>query len=288
MRLNYVAHVACWPLGNVVVASEVLVEDGNRYVNIRSLVSVTNNTDLVLELCLQLDASKENLDTLEDSRTDSPKDAIETDVQKQIVIGELKPRESLPLPLFGLVHSGLYVLQLRPTLDDDHKEYSWSSVMDKHAVSEDDSRPKETSGIHVSNLNESEELLYCSEISGTSSNPSHGLWLCLAIQASEISKDIRSDPIQDWNIVVKSPLSITNNLPLTAEFSVLEMQRSGHFKACSRGVFTPGETVKVLNPDIRNPLYFSLFPQRGWLPIHVRYCIHISFFPFNPTFFFSN
>ncbi|KAL7609935.1 hypothetical protein Lser_V15G10156 [Lactuca serriola] len=271
VRLNYVAHAACWPLGNAVVASEVLVEDGNRYVNIRSLVSVTNNTDLVLELCLQLDASsKENLDTLEDSRTDSPKDAIETDVQKQIVIGELKPGESLPLPLFGLVHSGLYVLQLRPTLDDDddHKEYSWSSVMDKHAVSEDDSRPKETSGIHVSNLNESEELLYCSEISGTSSNPSHGMWLCLAIQASEISKDIRSDPIQDWNIVVKSPLSITNNLPLTAEFSVLEMQRSGHFKACSRGVFTPGETVKVLNADIRNPLYFSLFPQRGWLPIH--------------------
>lgn len=80
MRLNYVVHVACWPLGNVVVASEVLVEDGNRYVNIRSLVSVTNNIDLVLQLCLQIDASKENLDTLEDSRTDSPKDAIETDV----------------------------------------------------------------------------------------------------------------------------------------------------------------------------------------------------------------
>ncbi|KAI3710546.1 hypothetical protein L2E82_40329 [Cichorium intybus] len=260
VRLNYVALAACWPLGNAAVASEVLVEDGNRYVNIRSLVSVSNSTDLVLELCLQLDASKENLETLEDSVTDD----IKTDVQTQIFIGELKPGESLPLPLFGLVHSGLYVLQLRPS-----KEHSWSSVMDKHAVSEDDNGPKETSGIHVSSLNESEELLYCSEISGTSSsNRSHGMWFCLAISASEISKDIRSDPIQDWNIVVKSPVSITNNLPLTAEFSVLEMQKSGHFIACSRGVFAPGETVKVLNADIRNPLYFSLFPQRGWLPIH--------------------
>ncbi|PWA98621.1 pleckstrin (PH) domain superfamily protein [Artemisia annua] len=111
-------------------------------------------------------------------------------------------------------------------------------------------------------------LLYCSEISGTSSNRSSGMWFCLAIQASEISKDICSDPIQDWNIVVKSPLSITNYLPLAAEYSVLEMQTTGHFIASSRGIFTPGETVKVMNADIRNPLYFSLLPQRGWLPIH--------------------
>ncbi|XP_024994007.1 uncharacterized protein LOC112527539 isoform X2 [Cynara cardunculus var. scolymus] len=348
VRLNYVAHAACWPLGNAVVASEVIVEDGNRYVNIRSLVSVSNNTDLVLELCLQLDASNENLDNLDNARKESSIDEIKTDgffetekydpaigwvgtfvqsghgtldvmdadqdsfgvvlpvgwqwvddwhldtsvspvklenhtrqrrwirnrkrtsqdVQKQIFVGELKPGESLPLPLFGLVHSGLYVLQLRPSALNDRKEYSWSSVMDKHVLSEDVNTPKQTSGIHVSNLNESEELLFCSEISGSSSSRSHGMWFCLAIQASEISKDILSDPIQDWSIVVKSPLSITNYLPLMAEFSVLEMQTSGHFVACSRGVFAPGETVKVLNADIRNPLYFSLLPQRGWLPIH--------------------
>ena len=28
------------------------------------------------------------------------------------------------------------------------------------------------------------------------------------------------------------------------------------------------KTVRVYDADIRNPLYFSLFPQRGWLPIH--------------------
>lgn len=271
VRLNYVAHAACWPLGNAVVASEVIVEDGNRYVNIRSLVSVSNNTDLVLELCLQLDATNENMNAIDDGAKDSPTNEIKTDhVQKQIFIGELKPGESLPLPLFGLVQTGLYVLQLRPTLNE-HKEYSWSSVRDKHVLSEDVNTPKQTSGIHVSSLNESEELLYCSEISGTSSNRSSGMWFCVAIQASEISKDICSDPIQDWNIVVKSPLSITNYLPLAAEFSVLEMQTTGHFVTCSRGVFTPGETVKVLNADIRNPLYFSLLPQHGWLPIHVRW-----------------
>nr|XP_043638921.1 uncharacterized protein LOC122610015 [Erigeron canadensis] len=268
VRLNYVAHASCWPLGNAVVASEVIVEDGNRYVNIRSLVSVSNNTDLVLELCFQLDASNENMNTLDDVGKESPTNGIKTDDgQKQIFIGELKPGECLPLPLFGLVHSGLYVLHLRPSALNDHKEYAWSSAMDKHVLSEDASRPRETSGIHVSSLNESEELHFCSEMSGTSSNRSCGMWFCLAIQASEISKDICSDPIQDWNIVVKSPLSITNYLPLAAEFSVLEMQTNGHLVACSRGIFTPGETVKVLNADIRNPLYFSLLPQHGWLPI---------------------
>lgn len=277
VRLNYVAHAACWPLGNAVVASEVIVEDGNRYVNIRSLASISNNTDLVLEFSLHLDAHNENLDTIDDARKDSPSNEIKSnDVQDQIFIGELKPGESLPLPLFGLVNSG-YVLQFRPSALNDGKEYSWSSVMDRHMLSEVVDIPKQTSGINVSSLNESEELIYCSERSGTSSNRLHGMWFSLAIQASEISKDISSDPIQDWNIVVKSPLSITNYLPLTSEYSVLEMQPNGHFLACARGVFTPGETVNILNADIRNPLYFSLLPQHGWLPIHVRY--YIFFLP---------
>ncbi|GJX33564.1 pleckstrin domain superfamily protein [Tanacetum coccineum] len=272
VRLNYVAHAACWPLGNAVVASEVIVEDGNRYVNIRSLVSVSNTTDIVLDLCLQLNssnASLDTLDTLDDTSNHSSTNETNTkDVQKHIFIGELKPGESIPLPLFGLIHSGLYVLQLRPSTLNDGNEYSWCSVTDKHVLSENVNTPGQTFGINVSSLEESEELLYCSETSGTSSNRSSGMWFCLAIQASEISKDICSDPIQDWNIVVKSPLSITNYLPLAAEYSVLEMQTTGHFITSSRGIFTPGETVKVLNADIRNPLYFSLLPQRGWLPIH--------------------
>lgn len=57
MRLNYGSPVACWRLGNDVVASEVSVNDGNRYVNIRSLVSVRNNTEFTLDICLKLRAA---------------------------------------------------------------------------------------------------------------------------------------------------------------------------------------------------------------------------------------
>ena len=143
--------------------------------------------------------------------------------------------------------------------------------MDCPGRSEHTGKPKENSEIFVSALTESEELLYCGEMSGTSSNSSHGLWFYLSIQATEIAKDIHSDPIEDWNLVVKSPLSINNYLPLAAEYSVLQIQDSGHFLVCSRGVFCPGKTIKVYSADIRKPLYFSLLPQRGWLPIHVRF-----------------
>lgn len=61
VRLNYAAPAACWRLGNDVVASEVSVKDGNRNVNIRSLVSVHNNTDFILDLCLVSKASTENV-----------------------------------------------------------------------------------------------------------------------------------------------------------------------------------------------------------------------------------
>lgn len=66
VRLNYAAPAACWRLGNDVVASEVRVKDDNRYVIIRSLVSVTNNTDCVIDVCLNSKAPNENLESLDD------------------------------------------------------------------------------------------------------------------------------------------------------------------------------------------------------------------------------
>ncbi|XP_042953951.1 uncharacterized protein LOC122290372 isoform X2 [Carya illinoinensis] len=374
VRLNYAAPAACWRFGNDVVASEVSVKDGDRYVNIRSLVSIRNNTDFILELCLAPKASTENMkpqdkttnqkglqidgksiqtdefieteeydpiigwvgrvvlsnqDISEDASSHQAISEVElpsgwewiddwhldktssndadgwvyaSDVQslkwpesfdtqksvsharqrrwiksrkqiscefnRDISIGQLNPGDTVSVPLSSLSQSGMYVLQVRPFNLTNLDEYTWSSVVDKPGKPEDYGKPKVYSGICVSSLTECEELLYCTQITGTSSSRSHKLWFCLSIQATEIAKDIHSNPIQDWSLVVKSPLSVTNFLPLAAEYSVLEMQPSGHFVACSRGVFGLGETVKIYSADIRNPLFFSLLPQRGWLPIH--------------------
>jgi vacuolar protein sorting-associated protein 13A/C len=67
VRLNYAAPAACWRLGNAVVASEASVKDGNRYVNIRSLVSVRNCTDFVLDLRLSSKIPSEKVNLLNNS-----------------------------------------------------------------------------------------------------------------------------------------------------------------------------------------------------------------------------
>ncbi|KAL2987622.1 hypothetical protein AAZX31_11G038900 [Glycine max] len=371
VRLNYAAPAACWRLGNAVVASEASVKDGNRYVNIRSLVSVRNNTDFVLDLCLTSKSLSEkgnllknsinsesihtesyriqtdeffetekltphigwvhcsgysenqmsdrgkshqvfpgidlppgwewiddwHLDTKSPNTSDGwiyapdveslrwpesfdPKVSLNSarqrrwlrnrkliaeDLKHEISVGQLQPGETAPLPLSGLTQSVQYFLQLRPS--ENSCEYSWSSVVDRPRQPEEIGRGGQCSNLCVSALSESEELLCCSEVHGTSGG-SHKLWFCVSIQATEIAKDIHSDAIQDWCLVVKSPLIISNFLPLAAEYSVLEMQSSGHFLACSRGVFLSGKTVHIYSADIRNPLFLSLLPQRGWLPIH--------------------
>ncbi|GMH29787.1 hypothetical protein Nepgr_031630 [Nepenthes gracilis] len=372
VRLNYAAPAACLRFGNDVVASEVSVKDGSRYINIRSLVSVRNSTDFTLDLCLKpralvesktqlgdactsgkIEVNGERMETDEfletqignaevgllDSLKWPSKDnsvagisnqeisevklppgwewiddwhvdktyvsnmdgwvyapdheslewpescdpvnlvncvrqrrwirnrkQISSDARRDISVGLLKPGDTIPLPLSSLTQSGLYFLYVRPKNVGMEDDYSWSTVVDKLVEIEISGKPQENSEICVSTLEQSEKLLYCAQNSGTSSDSSHGIWLCLSIQATEIAKDIHSIPIQDWTLSVKSPLSVTNYLPLTAEYSILEIQASGHFIVRSRGIFSSGKTVNIYCADITKPLFLSLLPQKGWLP----------------------
>ena len=120
---------------------------------------------------------------------------ISDDVKQHISVGLLKPGDTVHLPLSSLTQSGLYYLQLRPSNLNNPDEYSWSSVAGRPGQSGNSGKPKEYSEICVSTLAESEELLYCTPLNGTSSNSPRGLWFCLTIQATEIAKDSHSDPI---------------------------------------------------------------------------------------------
>ncbi|KAK1307367.1 hypothetical protein QJS10_CPA10g01051 [Acorus calamus] len=192
---------------------------------------------------------------------------ISTYVNQEISVGLLKPGETLPLPLSSLTHTSLsYILHIKPVKIDSPNEYSWSSVLDNYEHTENLGASGELSEICVSNLTETEKLLYCSRISGNSMSKSRGLWFCLSVKATEIGKDIQSDPIYDWNLFINSPLCLTNFLPFTAQYSVLHEESSGQLVALSEGVFSPGETVKVYDTDLRNPLHFSLLPRGGWRP----------------------
>ncbi|XP_073000916.1 uncharacterized protein [Typha latifolia] len=376
VRLNYAAPAACWRLGNDVIASEVIVKDGNRYVNIRSLVSVTNNTDFAIDVRLQGRSSSEHprsddgsqnldlecpdmrfeMDELFEQEIFDPSGGwvrcpsfisgdqskkFHTDIEhqgpssvklpegwewtddwhvdkasvgtadgwvyasdtehlkwpessnqsnsvnyarqrrwirhrkyiahekkSQISVGVLSPGDTAPLPLSALTHPVVsYLLQLRPQNPDDNKEYTWSTVRDIENQTEISSRHEELSGICVSELSESEELLFCSQLDGSSSDVSRGLWFCASIRAKEIGKDIHSDPIHDWNIVIKSPLSLIYYLPFSSQYAISVSHSKGEYIPCSQGSLCPGRTVKIYNADLRDPLYLSLVPQ-GWGLIH--------------------
>jgi hypothetical protein len=53
VKLNYATPATCWRFGNDVIASEMTVRDNDRYVTVRSLVSVTNNTSFFIEVRLK-------------------------------------------------------------------------------------------------------------------------------------------------------------------------------------------------------------------------------------------
>ncbi|GAB2263603.1 hypothetical protein Droror1_Dr00025737 [Drosera rotundifolia] len=302
VRLNYAAPAACWRFGNCVVASEVRAKDGNRYVIIRSLVSVTNSTGFTIDLCLkprnlaesmrpsnvaylyegfesngkrmQKDESFEmqkgsrHLDRSDSLKIASEDQSVGDGTDQGMSLGLLKPGETFPLPLSILTKEGTYSLHMRPLNLGEEDHYAWGTILDKLDASVNLDNPREESGLCVSALEEGEKLLYCSQMIGTSSSSCQGIWLCLSIQATEIAKDIRSDPLHDWTISLKPPLCINNCLPFRAEYSVLELQSSGNFIARSRGIFSSGKTVNVYSADITKPLFLSLLPQKGWLPAH--------------------
>ncbi|XP_031502249.1 uncharacterized protein LOC116265643 [Nymphaea colorata] len=182
------------------------------------------------------------------------------------VLGLLKPGESIPLSLSSLTAPG--ILEILPKSSSDESEYSWSSFSDRYIKSTDYGHPDEVPQFCLSSLVEAEDLLHCPFASGSSSEDANGLWFCLSTQATEIGKDIHSNSIQDWKLVLIPPLSFINFLPLSVELSVLERKPCGAFAIRSRGVLHPGEKTNVYSADMHNPLYVSLFLQGGWQPIN--------------------
>ncbi|GAB2273666.1 hypothetical protein Dimus_008448 [Dionaea muscipula] len=67
VRLNYAAPAACWRFGNDIIAGEIKAKDGNRCVNIRSLVSVTNSTDFTVDMCLKPRSLVQSMRSQEDA-----------------------------------------------------------------------------------------------------------------------------------------------------------------------------------------------------------------------------
>lgn len=253
MKLNYAVPAACWRFGNCVIASEATVKEGNRYISMRSLVSITNTTDFIVDLRLKGRYSRS-------SQSDGQGENSNKD--DHISVGLLEPGSTAPIPLSGISNPVvLYTLQLRPTNHHELVQYSWSDVQERRSQTE--YRNEEILDICVSDLYESENLLFCAQSDGTSST-SQGLWFCLSIEAKEIGKDVHTNPIYDWSIIIRSPLSLSYYLPISAHYVLSASHLDEEDTSCSQGTLNPGEVVRVQNVDPRNPLYLSLVPHGGW------------------------
>uniref|UniRef100_A0A0E0BDW2 PH domain-containing protein n=1 Tax=Oryza glumipatula TaxID=40148 RepID=A0A0E0BDW2_9ORYZ len=253
MKLNYAVPAACWRFGNCVIASEATVKEGNRYISMRSLVSITNTTDFIVDLRLKGRYSQS-------SQSDGQGENSNKD--DHISVGLLEPGSTAPIPLSGISNPVvLYTLQLRPTNHHELVQYSWSDVQERRSQTE--YRNEEILDICVSDLYESENLLFCAQSDGTSST-SQGLWFCLSIEAKEIGKDVHTNPIYDWSIIIRSPLSLSYYLPISAHYVLSASHLDEEDTSCSQGTLNPGEVVRVQNVDPRNPLYLSLVPHGGW------------------------
>lgn len=199
------------------------------------------------------------------------------DGDQYVLVGDLEPGATIPLPLPSLTDPSLsYSLEIRPTSTNDAMNYAWSVVKEGFKNEHDE--------ICVSNLVESDKLLYSSLLNGSpsSSQGSSCVWFCASIDAKEIGKDIHSDPIHDWNIVVKPPLSLSYYLPFPSQYNVVvgsELNRENGI--CLNGTIAPGATVKVHNAGPNDPLYLSLLPPGGWELMHVS--LFYLFFSSNLT-----
>ncbi|KAF3782527.1 Vacuolar sorting-associated protein 13C [Nymphaea thermarum] len=185
---------------------------------------------------------------------------IPDSANKQI-LGLLKPGESIPLSLSSLTAPG--IVEILPKSSSDESEYSWSSFSDRYIKSTEYGHPDEVPQFCLSSLVEAEDLLHCPFASGSSSEDANGLWFCLSTQATEIGKDIHSNSIQDWKLVLIPPLSFINFLPLSVELSVLERKPCGAFAIRSRGVLHPGEKTNVYSADMHNPLIVEVILEQN-------------------------
>lgn len=188
-----------------------------------------------------------------------------------LLLGLLKPGDTIHLPLQTLVHPLLsFFLQLRPNDVVGTHQYTWSATGIEHQKAEVSDTKEEFEEICVSALSECDRIVYCSHTNGSSSDSdsSNFLWFCLSSKPIEIGKDIHLDPIHDWKILITSPFTVTNYLPLTSEYSILRKNSTDQFIKCSQRVISPGQMIKFYSVDLQDPLYLSLNIQ-GWEMIHV-------------------
>jgi vacuolar protein sorting-associated protein 13A/C len=164
---------------------------------------------------------------------------------------------------------GVWLVQVRPHLGgmSPSLTHNWSQVVPSKARTEMSLRRSATKLFRVRSLTETEELLLCPAEAGSSNTtPGKDIWFCLESKATEIGKNARLEPIQDWCLKISAPLMLDNLLPVPCEYMVSEKSTGRGPIVRDRGIANPGEITFAFHADLRKALYLTWIPQGNWHP----------------------
>ncbi|XP_027330645.1 uncharacterized protein LOC113846496 isoform X2 [Abrus precatorius] len=229
-------------LQNEYIGVEVVMKNGKKNVIFRGLITVVNDTDVILNI----------------STWPAPHAST------------VQPGASAVLSWRSMSKDSDQCLQVRPNFDNSQPSYSWghavvvgsSYIYSKDQLLDPGSRQNSVTPNCSLKLNELEKkdiLLCCNPSSG-----SKQLWFSVGTDASVLNTELNV-PVYDWRICINSPMKLENRLPCPAEFSISEKTKEGNCIQRHRGTISSRQSVHIYSADIQKPLYLTLFVQGGWV-----------------------
>ncbi|KAH7316123.1 hypothetical protein KP509_21G079300 [Ceratopteris richardii] len=188
---------------------------------------------------------------------------------QNMFLGSLHPQEVVPLPISTLRGGNKnYGLRVRPQeagLGSQSGDlFEWSSVFLCKSNLETKHKKNRIAELTLSSLNETEVLVNCSRMAGSSNKNMKRFWFILDIRAKDRGINPQVNPLKDWQIEIVPPLMLENFLPVRSEYIVQEKSPTNKFLVREKGVIEPGENAHLYNVDIRQGLYLTWIPQGGW------------------------
>lgn len=75
-----------------------------------------------------------------------------------------------------------------------------------------------------------------------------------------------NNPVHDWRLTVAAPLTVSNLLPVRAEYQIWEKPKRTAPVLRQRGVIESGASTQISSVDVRRPIFLSWWPQGAWKP----------------------
>ncbi|XP_061360270.1 uncharacterized protein LOC133304277 isoform X2 [Gastrolobium bilobum] len=243
-------------LQNEYIGMEVVMKNGKKHVIFRGLVTVVNDSDVML-----------NISTCHASHGYDPSPGANS--SNTSVANTVHPGASAVLSWRSTSKDSDQCLQVRPHFDNSQPSFSWGRVVavgssyiytkDQFLVQGSRQNSVTPDSLKLNELEKKDILLCC--------NPSNGnkqLWLSVGTDASVLNTELNV-PVYDWRISINSPIKLENRLPCPAEISISEKTKEGNCVKRHHGVISSRQSVHIYSADIQKPLYLTLAVQGGWV-----------------------